>query len=72
MAIFTPLFQAIIAFVAVLTGLGIIFGLILEPVSFRLTSLEEGQAKLEKRMDGLEDKIDNFLKHSHKKSIVQR
>ena len=35
MKVFTPLFQAIIAFIAVLTGLGFVFSLFLGPVKKR-------------------------------------
>ena len=68
MEIFTPLFQAVIAFVVFLTGLGFVFSLLLGPV-------KENQVRLEKRMDGfdnelkagqakLESKIDRLLAKS--------
>ena len=47
MEAFIPLFQAVIAFVAVLTGLGFVFNLLLVPVKKDIAKLEEGQAKLE-------------------------
>ncbi len=60
--------QTIIAVVALFTGLGIIFKLLLNPVYIRLSNLEAGQAKLEtgqakleKRMDGIERKLDQLL-----------
>ena len=75
MKVFTPLFQAVIAFVAILTGLGFVFNLLLAPVKkdianleTRMTNLEDGQAKLEtgqvkleKRMDNIEVKLDTLL-----------
>ncbi len=51
---FTPLFQAVIAFVAVLTGLGLVFNLLLGPV-------KTGQVRLEKRMDRIEKKLDKLI-----------
>ncbi|MDE0119479.1 MAG: hypothetical protein OXM55_05675 [Bdellovibrionales bacterium] len=51
---FIPLFKAIIAFVAVLTGLGLVFNLLLSPVKM-------GQVRLEKRMDRIEKKLDKLI-----------
>ena len=51
---FVPLFQVILAFFAVLTGLGVIFNLLLRP-------LKENQAKLESKIDKLDSKIDNLI-----------
>ena len=69
MKAFTPLFQAVIAFVAVLTGLGFVFSLILSPVKKDIEHLKAGQATLEKRIDSIEDKLDQVLfelkGHSH-------
>ena len=48
MEIFTPLFQAVIAFVAVMTGLGFVFSLILAPVKESQAQLKESQADLKK------------------------
>ena len=53
MKAFTPLFQAVIAFVAVLTGLGFVFNLLLKPVKTDIEHLKEGQAKLESKIDQL-------------------
>lgn len=54
---FIPLFQAIIAFVAVLTGLGFVFSLLLNPVKKDISNLEAGQAKLERKLDQILAKI---------------
>ena len=58
----------VIALIAVLTGLGFIFRILLEPVYNRLSNLETGQANLDagqanlnKRMDTLESKLDKLL-----------
>ena len=44
---------AIIAFVAVMTGLGFIFNLLLKPINNRLSNLEAGLAELEVKLDKL-------------------
>lgn len=45
-----PLFTAVIAFMAVLTGLGFVFNLLLKPV-------KENQVRMEEQLDKLEIKI---------------
>ena len=52
---FTPLFQAVIAFTAVMTGLGFIFNLLLAPVKKDLAKLDSRVGRLEVRMDQLEN-----------------
>jgi len=61
MEAFVPLFQAVIAFVAVLTGLGFVFNLLLLPLKKDIGKLENGQAKIENRLDRLEKKLDQLL-----------
>ncbi len=61
---FTPLFQAVIAFVAVLTGLGFIFNLLLLPVKKDIAKLEAGQSKLDAGLSKLEAKLDQLLARS--------
>ena len=61
MEAFVPLFQAVIAFVAVLTGLGFVFNLLLSPVKRDISKLEVGQAKLEAGQAKLESKVDQIL-----------
>ena len=76
MKAFTPLFQAVIAFVAVLTGLGFVFSLILSPVKKDIEHLKAGQAKFDNEVKEikagqvkLEGKLDQVLfelkGHSH-------
>ena len=48
-----PIFTAILCFVAVLTGLGFVFNLLLKPVKIDIEHLKEGQAKLESKLDQL-------------------
>ena len=48
---FVPLFQAIIAFMAVMTGLGFVFNLLLIPVKKDIANLKTGQSKLEAKID---------------------
>ena len=48
MKAFTPLFQAIIAFVAVVTGLGFVFSLLLSPVKKDIEHLKSGQIEIKK------------------------
>ena len=62
MKVFTPLFQAVIAFVAILTGLGIVFNLLLAPVKAnqvnldkRIDRIEAGQAKLSSDIDSIKE-----------------
>ena len=45
--------QTVIAVIALLTGLGFIFRLLLSPIYDRLSKLEAGQAKLESKLDKL-------------------
>ncbi len=72
MKAFIPLFQAVIAFVAVLTGLGIVFNLLLVPVKAnqvnldkRIDRIEAGQAKLSEDMAELKQLFYDFKNHSH-------
>ncbi len=62
---FTPIFQAIIAFVAVLTGLGIVFNLLLGPIKYNQANMENRiehiEKRMEKRMDRIESKLDQLL-----------
>ena len=51
---FTPVFQAVIAFVAIMTALGLLFSYQLKPIYARLDGLEQRIDRLEQRMDGLE------------------
>ena len=52
---FSPLFQAVIAFVAVLTGLGFVFNLLLVPLKENQGRLEKNQGRLEKSQARLEE-----------------
>ncbi len=65
MKVFTPLFQAVIAFVAVLTGLGFVFNLLLAPVKRDIEKLEAGQAKLEAGQAEIKQLFYEFKNHSH-------
>ena len=58
MEMFTPLFQAVIAFVAVLTGLGFVFNLLLGPVKANQARLEK---ELEKFKAEVNTKLDKLL-----------
>ena len=49
----TPLFQAIIAFVAFLTGSGVVFNLLLSPVKEAQHRLEKNQVKMVFELKGL-------------------
>ena len=67
---FTPLFQAVIAFVAVLTALGLLFSYQLKPVYARLDGLETRLDGLETRLGGLEKGLTEIKRvlqdnHSH-------
>ncbi len=60
--------QTIIAVIALMTGLGFIFNLLLKPVKDNqgrfeksLGNLEARQARFEKRLDSLENKLDQLL-----------
>ena len=72
----TPLFQAVIAFVAVLTGLGFVFNLILSPVKTSQANLEKRMDKLEAGQDELKAKLDQLIndliqkKDTHKKAVL--
>ena len=61
MEAFTPLFQSVIAFVAVMTGLGFVFNLLLNPVKKDISNLRDGQDKLESGQVKLERKMDQLL-----------
>ena len=54
MEIFTPLFQAVIAFVAVLTGLGIVFNLLLGPI-------KSNQAHFNRELREIKTKLDQLI-----------
>ncbi len=54
---FTPLFQAVIAFTAVMTGLGFIFNLLLTPVKKDLARMESNVSRLEGNMSRLEGNV---------------
>ena len=57
MEMFTPLFQAVIAFVAVLTGLGFVFNLLLGPVKANQARLEKGLEKFKAEVNTNLEKI---------------
>ena len=69
MGLFTPLFQATIAFCAVFTALGLMFNILLKPVKENMARLEkdlrENMAKLENNQTRLENnqiKLEKDLK----------
>ena len=57
----TPIFQAIIAFVAVLTGLGIVFNLLLGPIKYNQANMENRIEHIEKRMDHIEKRMEKRM-----------
>ncbi len=66
MKAFTPLFQAVIAFVAVLTGLGIVFNLLLAPVKKDIEHIKAGQVEIKKLVYELKDQSHNQPKQPPK------
>jgi len=58
---FVPLFQAVIAFVALLTGLGFVFNLLLLPLKKDIANIENSLDKFENRLYQLEKKLDQLL-----------
>ncbi len=57
----SPLFQAILAFVAIITSLGLIFKLLLEPIKKDISRID---GKLKAGLAKLEAKIDKILAKS--------
>ena len=61
---FTPLFHAVIAFVAVLTGLGFVFNILLGPVKKDIKDLKVSHKELAGEMKAVQGEI-HGLKASH-------
>jgi len=55
------LFQAVIDFVAVMTGLGFVFNFLLTPLKRDIAKLEKGLVKLEEALSRLSNKVDELL-----------
>ena len=54
---FTPLFTAVICFIAVLTGLGFVHSLQLAPVKKDIAHLDQRLDGVETRLDGVETRL---------------
>ncbi len=59
MELFTPLFQAVIAFCAVFTALGLMFNILLKPVKENMARLEKGMKENMNRLENNQIKLEN-------------
>ena len=68
MKAFTPLFQAVIAFVAVLTGLGLVFNLLLAPIKKDIGRLDRDITRVETKVDQILFELRKPTKNPDKQS----